>query len=249
MLFADDPPAWVVSIFQGVVGAAIGAISTLLGIWVKRRRANLVRVREVEVSSILRIAATFRPHVAATFDATPVGNLSQIEMAITSDSSDPMKDISIRITFPEHTRVLQSEATLAGTTFPLVPGTSREIIVNIPLLNSHRLHRETVTLRCLTDGEPTPEKVEGRGDGWSVRWQSLRDQRRFLGWVELAIVGAVLLIAVALYCVIFAIFGSPQGDRPPPPDVWVGAFGALGAITGMVLLKWLQLKRERLKVK
>jgi hypothetical protein len=108
-VYALGDETWV-RILGPLGGAAITGIITLAIWWLNRQRPNKVQVRESGVTSLLRIAETMKPRIAATLDGQAVAGLSQLELVITNSGPETIKNIRLltrAITVQHHDRAMR----------------------------------------------------------------------------------------------------------------------------------------------
>lgn len=192
-LIADE---WWVRVLGPVAGATVTGAVALIIWWLNRKRPNQLEVREVELTSLLKVGETIRPRIIATLDGQPIANLSQIEVAIMNRSLETIKDIAITFRFPQRTTVLECELSGVGGERRIVA--PDELTVTIPFLNAYRHHGDVVVAKILCDGEADAFTVAGRGDGWSARRTSIDSIIRFHFTITLGIFASVF-IAMVLY--------------------------------------------------
>jgi hypothetical protein len=241
--FLNDEP-WG-RIVGPTVGATITGFVALLIWWLNRKRPNRVEVREIELTSLLRVADTIRPRITATLDGHRIAKLSQMEVAITNASAETLRDISLTFRFPGETRVLECE--ISGTSGDHNIGSSAELTVSIPFLNAHRHHGDVVTAKILCDGNAEAFTVLGRGDGWSV-WRTTIDSviraRMAVGLVA----SVTLLIATLLYMrwlrAAFGVTGDELSSR-----ALAGLLPAIVLVSAgqYLIMRWLRRSIRRLR--
>jgi hypothetical protein len=189
-----------------ILAALVGAIATgsfaLVLWWLNRKRPGKIQVQEIEIDSLLRIADTVRPRIAATFDGQAVAGLSQTEFAITSDSADTINNIVITFQFHAGTRVLECELSGLGATKEIIEPNTLRIV--IPFLNSYRHHGDCLTAKIVCDGSVEKYTLTGRGEGWSVVHKTASGLVRFrLIVTNVVLLSLCLLILAYMGCLKF----------------------------------------------
>ncbi len=192
-LFSDAGAGWVF----GTVSLAV-----LFASWLSRRRAQKIVCEEAGKVSLIKILDIVKDRIAISFDGTPVEGLALLEIAISNEGMETIRDISLDVIFPQNTKVLKADAQIT----PEIPGLcvdaqieDNQLRVRIPYLNPRRKHKHKVRLRVVVDGDVENVRIAGGGEGWSVeqvRIPSMKVLRK-----------RVLIVSSSLLLVIFA--GKP----------------------------------------
>jgi hypothetical protein len=164
-----------------LVGATVTGVFALVIWWLNVKRPTRILVQELDITSLIRIADTVRPRITATLDGKPVARLSQVEVSITNESAETIKDILIRFRFSELTEILECELSNDEATRTIE--STNELLVAIPFLNSRRYHKDRVIAKLICDGPVRECTVTGRGEGWSAfHWTFEGEMRNKLKW-------------------------------------------------------------------
>lgn len=166
MLIAESDGPWWSTTLAAVSGAVVAGIFSLIIWYLNRKRPNIVRVIESQRVSLLRIEPSIRSDLVTTFKGNTVTALTVVELVITNESQEVLKDVMLVVQFNSGTVILETE--LGGIPATCEPRNA-DIHVSIPLLNSRKLHREHVKVTVVCDGVATVISASGRGEGWSAR--------------------------------------------------------------------------------
>lgn len=161
-LFSDAGAGWVF----GTVSLAV-----LFASWLSRRRVQKIVCEEAGKVSLIKIWDIVKDRIAISFDGTPVERLALLEVAISNEGMETIRDISLDVIFPQNTKVLKPDT----QSTPEIPGLSvgaqiedNQLRVHIPYLNPRRKHKHKVRLRVVVDGDVEDVRIAGGGEGWSV---------------------------------------------------------------------------------
>jgi hypothetical protein len=199
-------------IVAAVAAIITGAFSLLIW-WLSKKKPNIIQVRDVELSSLLRVAGTIRPRIKSTFDDRPVNALSQIDYEVFNTGPDIIKDIQIDFSFKPETIILGCELSGVQGQYEIVG--QNELRLRIPYLNAHKPHKDALVAKVVCDGDVDPVRIKGRGEGWSARYASLRGIVLFRARVSIGLVVVALFLVVAQ--VILA--PTPRFDPNAPHDL------------------------------
>lgn len=237
-LFADVSDEWWMRILGPVSGALISGLVALLLWRLNRKRPNIIQVREMEFVSLLRVAETIQSRITTTLDGKCVARLSQIELAIMNASSETIKDISLRFTFPQDTLVLESE--ISGVTGQKSILNANQLSVTIPYLNACSYHSEILTVKILCDGDASAFEVDGRGEGWSTQRVTIDSIMRFRFGVGFALNIVPLILLFVSSRIMRSSLGVPDNEFSWPllGAQLVGL--AILAATNYATLRWLR---------
>jgi hypothetical protein len=166
-LYTNAPAAWI---------SAIAAVTTLVVLQLRKRPKRVV-VREFPSISFLRALPSMKHRIKTTFDGKPADALSMVGYEIHNEGSDPIKNA-------EFTLVLPPQAVVLGASIgphdsePKCEFTDNLVTVSLPYLNPFHEHKQLITLLIVADGETSHAKVNGGGEGWSVRFSPLPGRRQ-----------------------------------------------------------------------
>ncbi len=227
VLLAEAAPLWTV-----FFGPLLGASVALFAVWLKRARGTYIEAAEVRSSSLVDIAPTVRERIKVFLDEEPVIQLGQIELRVINTGIDVLKDVRIVLEFPEATRVLDCHLNPANVASSTIPGPFRTIEINIPVINSYRLHKDEIFIKAVCDGPIRGWKVKGRGENWSVHKTSMNSiaMKYFKAISSVAIyswVSSICLLAIALVL---------EAIDLPPNSPWRGFIPSVLTQTAMALL-------------
>jgi hypothetical protein len=192
-LFADETPAWI-AIGGWVAAAIVPVVQWLL----TRKRGHYLTVTRLRSVSLIDLPPDFKKRTNVTFDGEPVASLSSLLLEAVNSCTESLKNAAISISLGSKTRVLGVDVT--GTEASAKFSDCQTIHIEIPLLNSHRLHGERVEIKIICDGQVDEVRVAGRGDDWSVNYQS---NSAFLRW---AVRVAMVFAAFSWLCLIGLIY-------------------------------------------
>ena len=185
----------------GWIVAAVAMIGLFLQ-WRSRKRPRLLVCREVARMSLVSIKRKARDRIAILFDDKPVANLAQMEVDVTNDSNEVIRDIALHLRFHDETRILDISYTpdpenLQVSTQSVEANAAQ---ITIPFMNPSREHNHRIRASIVCDGDVEGIEVLGGGAGWSVKMKSLpsEQQARRRNGIGLAVV-AVTTIAAMVY--------------------------------------------------
>lgn len=171
-LFTEAGAGWVFGIVS---------LATLLVTSARRHRPGRVLVRDLHRTSLVRIRPDVRRRIAVAFDGATVSALGAIEVEVTNEGSDVIRDPQITIVFGGGARVLEASSAKDHADLPVRVETREEsVVVSLPFLNPFKDHRQGVRLSCVVDGSLRHVSVRGSGDGWSVVHKPLLDRQSFV---------------------------------------------------------------------
>lgn len=171
-LFAADQFDWP-KLWVGLLGAAVSAVVTLFGLWLKRSRPTVIKCEEVATASLVDIAASVRSRLQITFDESPVKSLELYELEISNRGLDTINNIDLVLSFDSSARVLSCLSAPPESKCNTEITESNKVVLSIPYLNSSLFHSDYLYVLLLCDGPGDDLKILGRGAGWSVRHTKL----------------------------------------------------------------------------
>lgn len=186
-LYTNAPAAWI---------SALIALTSLLVVLKKRKRAKRIVIQEVSRSSLIRIWPTVRRKIQITFDSRTISTLGQIDLELFNEGSEFIDTPELILTLPEGTRVLDTHTSPEDATVECQIEQNK-VSVRLPYLNPLQEHHQMIRLSLLVDGSTAPVRVAGGGQGWSLRHCRLPSpKRRF--WSDMAefiLVWTVLVVS------------------------------------------------------
>lgn len=222
-----------------VVGSLAGAVVTsvvaLIIWWLNRKRPSKVLVQELDVTSLVRIAKTVSPRIITTLDGKPVAQLSQMELSISNETADTIKQIVLSFEFRESTEVLECELSTRDATQSIKE--RNRLQIDIPFLNSRRHHGERVVAQIICDGSVRDCKISGRGEGWSAIHRTVQDRWLRRNIFDGAMLTLSAIVGVAYMGVASAIFGIDTNETD-----WRTYFAVVPPILLILIAGWFIIK-------
>ena len=163
----------------GWIVAAVAIIGLLLQ-WRARKRPRLLVCREVARMSLVSIKPKARDRITILFGDRPVANLAQLELDITNESNEVIRDIALAVKFHDDTRILDisygaEPENLQVSTQSIEANRAQ---VTIPFMNPNPEHKHRIRASIACDGSVEGVEVLGGGAGWSVRMRNLPTEKQ-----------------------------------------------------------------------
>lgn len=160
-LFSDAGAGWVF----GIISTSVLIVS-----FFRRAKPQRIIFRDTNLATLVSVRRTAKEKISISFDGKPVKNLSQFESEIYNEGVDVIKDVVIDLFLPEDTRLLdfsyRMEAGDLGVSWESV---ENKIVLHIPYLNPYKVHGQKLDLSLIVDGDLEKMKIQGSGEGWSIR--------------------------------------------------------------------------------
>lgn len=229
-LYTNAPAAWI---------SAVVATATLIFVLFTRKRPRRLVVREITSNSLVNIQNHVKRRIRVLFDGNPVKDLSQLDLDLFNQGSEPIVQAIIRISLPSGSKILHAEVNppLDSGSVELSDST---VVIRLPHINPHRDHAENRRISILADGKAEPISVSGSGEGWSVKHLPLPTKRQVLVGLVIIVACFVILAGLAVAYIAFAesAFGITRNEMSVRALVASLPFIALFGLFMLIVNRW-----------
>lgn len=166
-LYTNAPAAWL--------SALVAIITCSFVLWT-RKKPNKIIIQDITQTSLVRVWPSVKSKISLTFDGQPITSLGQVDLEVSNEGSEVIKDPLFVIALPKSSNVLDVllSPQSTGATKSIENNT---VTISIPHLNPIREHGQLLFVSILVDGKTGPLKVTGTGEGWSTRHLSLPTEK------------------------------------------------------------------------
>jgi len=126
-IFSEAGAGWVFGLVS---------LSALLASFLRRRRPGRVLIRDLYRTSLVLIRPDVRERIGVTLDGSPVSSLGALELEITNEGSEVIRNAQVTIDFGAGTRVLEASRSADLADLPVgIERRDGSLVVTLPYLN------------------------------------------------------------------------------------------------------------------
>jgi hypothetical protein len=158
----------------------------------------------VAKDSLIRIKKAAGDRITVKFDAQEVKHLAQLELDITNQGVDPLKDFEFAVAFRDGTEILHIDGHGIPDNDDFTISVQRlaphRMKFHVPYLNPFGKHKHRIRLGFMCDGDIDKVSVTGHGPGWSLKQKAAPNRSRNLKRASVAIAISMFTLGVATAC-------------------------------------------------
>ncbi len=130
-------------------------------------------MRELPSASFVHVDPSMRNRITTLFNGRPINALTATFFELYNEGSEHIQNATVTVTLPVETIVLQATVLPRDCEPRCDFGSDNRVTVSLPYVNPFREHKQLLRLFVLADGETRHAKINGSGEGWSVRYVPL----------------------------------------------------------------------------